>query len=318
MRLSAALSSAFLLALAPAALAFQEPPPAPPKAEEAPAAGPPAAPAAPARHENKITDEAKAAIAAYEKVVYSPVALGLKEMKGSLLMKVIMPGMEDAEPMEGMPDTSVRFGITFTAPKTVAIEASTDNPMLMQAIGQMKQGVQQMVMSGMGILDPQEAEFDMSLATEGGAKVLVISTYEKGAVQGEMRLTLDAVGLPSKGCMKATDPNTGMEQTIDMTFTYVKDGERHRLDKQTVTIPMFPDPLESNFTYAESEGIKVLSGIHMKGPMGMTFSYKYTELSINGKKVALPEETKKEATKAEEPKAEAPPVKEAEAEKKAE
>ena len=52
--------------------------------------------------------------------------------------------------------------------------------------------------------------------------------------------------------------------------------------------------MDASFLYAETDGFKVLVGIHTKGPMGMTFSYKYSDLSVNGKKVALPEPPKKE------------------------
>jgi hypothetical protein len=197
--------------------------------------------------------------------------------------------------MEGMPDMSVKFVIAFTAPKTLTVEASTENPMLMNSVDQMKKGVEMMVFNGMGIMEPQEAEYDMEVVTEGGVKSLVTKTYDKGAPQGELHLVVSAEGLATKGQMKVTDPNSGMEQTFDLAMTYVKEGDRYRLDSQSVTVPMFPDPLVSKFTYSDAEGIKVLTGIETKGIMGMTLGYKYSELTVNGKKVVLAEAKKETA-----------------------
>ena len=45
---------------------------------------PPAAPPAAAKHVNKISDEAKALLDGSRGKAYSPVALGLKEMKGTI------------------------------------------------------------------------------------------------------------------------------------------------------------------------------------------------------------------------------------------
>lgn len=308
---SAVLSFAAVLAFAPAALAQE--PPAPPKPPEPPAPAAPApapAPAAPAKHENRISAEARALFDAYEKTAYSPVALGLKELKGTMVMKMEMPGMEGMEGMEGMPDMSVRFGIDFKAPKTVSIDVKTDNPMLAGNADQMKQGVRSLLLNSMGILEPSDdQEFDADVAVEAGAKTLVLKLYNRNKPMGDLRLTLDAGGLPTKGKMTAVDPDMGMEQTIDIAFQYAKDGDRYRLEKQTITLSMMPEPMEYALTYAPAGDFKVVSSMNMKGPMGMNFAYRFTELSVNGKKVELPSEAKPETKKEElKPAMPVPPV----------
>ena len=59
---------------------------------------------------------------------------------------------------------------------------------------------------------------------------------------------------------------------------------------------MLPEPMEFSFDYAPAGDFKVLSGIRMKGPMGMSFTYRYTDLTANGKKVELPAAAGKTAT----------------------
>jgi hypothetical protein len=317
MRLSTSALAALLL-LAPAAAAQEPPaPPVPPKAPEAPAApAAPAkgeeAPAKPAKHENKVTPEAKAAWEAMGKVLYNPVALGLKELKGKMVMKMEMAGMEDMggmEGMEGMPEMKMDVSIDFKAPKTVEIAVTTDNPMLQQAVGQIQQQVRSQFLASCGIMEPPaEQEFDASLETKEGAKVLVVKFYEKNEPQGEMRMNLDAAGLFSKGTLTQTDANTGMEMSMDITYKYLKDGEAHRMDRMEIVHPMFPEPMETVMQYHDTGEFKVMTGMRTKGPMGMNFLFGYSELTVNGKKIDLPKEEKKAEPKKETPADGAAPV----------
>ncbi len=304
---SAALALIAAIASSPAAFAQEPPAPMPP----APAAAParpdekPAAPAKPAKHENKVTPAAKAFFDGMAAKAYNPVALGLKELKGTMEMNMQMPGMEDMEEMEGMegmPKMTVVFAIDFKAPKTIAVEASTENPMLMQAAEQLKQQVKQLFLYGMGTMEPDSSsEYDADVVVEKlegkESKVLLIKVFEKNEPKGEMRMSVDANGLPAKSVVTMVDENSGMEQTMDMTFEFAKDGEAYRLVKQIITHPMLPEPMETAMTYSEAGGFKVATGIHSSGPMGMTFGFAYTDLTVNGKKVELPKVEKKGAEK---------------------
>ena len=318
-----ALAFVAALAFAPAALAQDPPPPpAPGGAAPAPAAAPAKAqekPAAPAKRENKVTDAAKAMFESMGKKAYNPVTMGLKELKGTMEMTMQMPGMEDMEGMEGMPEMKIVFAIDFKAPKTIGVEASTDNPMLMQAADQMKQQVKQLILYGMGTMEPDAAaEYDADVVVEKAGdketRALVIKVYEKGEARGEMKMTVDANGLPGKSVVTVSDPNTGMEQTMDITFEFTKDGEAYRLVKQIINHPMLPEPMEAVMSYSDAGGFKVLTAINSTGPMGMTFGYNFTKLSVNGKDVECPkpgkkgEEKKPDEKKPEEKKGDAAPA----------
>ncbi len=325
---SVAAALALALAFAPAALA-QDPPPTPPPAPPAPPAPPkdpapapaapvpapgapaaPAKPAVPAKHENKVSPEAQSAYEGMRKVTYNPVALGLKDLKGTMEMKIEMPGQEGNEGMEGMPEMKVTFAIDFKAPKTINVEASTDNPMLMQAADQMKQQVQQFVLNSTGTMEPGSgAEYDADLVTEKGAKVLVLKLFDKNEAKGTLRMTLDANGLPGKGVLTQEDPNMGGEMSINIDFQFGKEGDLYRMDRMVITHPSLPDPMEMVMLYSEAGGFKILTGVKSGGPMGMSFTYAYTDLTVNGKKVDLPKPApKKVEEKPAAPPAAAPPA----------
>jgi hypothetical protein len=265
-------------------------PPAPPPAN--PAAPAPAAPAKPAKHENKVSDAAKAAYEGMNASLYNPIARGLKEFQGKAAMKMEFPGMGEAE---GMPPMVVDIAIAFTAPEKVTVDASTDNPMLAQAADQLKQQVQQLVAMGHGTIKPMEEEYDADLEEKDGVKTLVLKLYKDNEPRGDMRLTLGDAGLPSKGVLKAMDPNMGMETTLEFGFHYAKVGDKYRLEKQTVTHPMMPGPMETKISYLSAGEFDVLHSFETSGIMGSgTISFKYSELTVNGKKLDLPAAAKVE------------------------
>jgi hypothetical protein len=288
------IAAALLGAAAVPALAQDGPPPPPvppappPAAPTAPAPAP--APAAPAKHENKISDAAKAAFDGMAKQLYNPVELGLKELQGKMKMVMQMPGMDESS---GMPPMVVDFSIAFKAPEDLNVIASTDNPMLAQAADQLQEQVKHVFKLGVGSAKFGPEEFDADLVEKDGAKSLVLKIFAKNEPKGEMVLSLDANGLPTKGVMKQEDPNMG-EVSIEIGFTFVKEGEKYRLEKQVVQHPMMPEPLSTVVTFQEAGGFKVPSAIDTTGGMGMTFTFRYTELTVNGKKVELPAEKKPE------------------------
>ena len=262
------------------------PPPVPPAPPPAAPAAPAPAPAVPAKHENKLTDAAKAAFDAMAKQLYNPVELGLKELQGKMKMNMQMPGMDESS---GMPPMVVDFAIAFKAPEDLTVTASTDNPMLAQAADQLQEQVKHVFKLGVGSAKFGPEEFDADVVEKDGAKTLVLKIFARNEPKGEMRLTLDANGLPTKGVMKQEDPNMG-EVSIEIGFTFVKEGEKYRLEKQVVQHPMMPEPLATVVTFQEAGGFKVPSAIDTTGGMGMTFTFRYTELTVNGKKLELPAE----------------------------
>lgn len=277
---SLALSLAALLALAPASLA-QEGAPAP-KKEEAPAA-----PAA-EKHVNKVSDAAKAAFEAAEKLLYSPVGLGLKELKGTIEMKMQMAGME--EEVEGMPQMGMSFTIEFKAPREMTVGAKGGEMFGPGAGENMARSVKSLVLNSMGVIVPAgDDEYDADIVTENGKKILILTSYEKNVKQGEMRMTIGDNGLPTTGDMTMIERMPGgrtMEQKGKMGWVFAKDGDLWRLEKQTIEVPMAPAPMEYRIEYSEAGGFKVPTKFLMDMG-GMAFGYRFTELTVNGKVVDL-------------------------------
>lgn len=314
MRSAVLVAFAAVLAAAPMALA-QDPPPAPPAPPPAPAPAPapkaedpapvPAAPkpaekpAAPAKHVNKVTDAAKAALEVIRKGCYDPVTAGLKEYKGKLVLKIEMEGMEE---MEGM-DFRVDFAVDFKAPSTLGIEATTDNPMLEAQVPQIKTLVERFARFSRGDFSPaSDTEHDMDVAVEGDKKFLVIQTYEENTSRGALKLALGANGLPGKGVMTVMDPNMGISQDVSVECRFAKEGELSRIEKFVIDQGNGEDALEFSLAYVDAGGVKVMSGISatIQTPMGPgAMDFRYETLSVNGKAVELP---KKEPKKKEEAK----------------
>ncbi|MCK6480135.1 MAG: hypothetical protein HUU06_01620 [Planctomycetaceae bacterium] len=280
------LTLAALLAVAPVSLAQEG---APKPEGGAPA---PAAPAAPAKHVNVITDAAKAAFEAMEKIMYSPVVQGLKDLTGTIEMKMEMAGMEGQDMGGGM-GMGMSFDVTFKAPKDIKVGSKGGEMFGPQADG-MKEGVKQIILNSLGIWVPVgDEEYDADLVTEEGKKVLVVTSYKDNKKQGVFRLTLADNYLPVAATatnevemMPGTKP---VEQTVKMKWQFAKDGDLHRLEKWTVEVPMMPTPIEYVLEYADAGGFKLPVKFVMDlSAMGMTSGYRFTSLTVNGKAVELP------------------------------
>lgn len=314
---------ALIAALAFAPAAFAQDPPAPPAGGATPAPAPakpdekpaPAKPAAPAKHENKVTDAAKGAFEAIHKAMHDPVAAGLKELQGNLVFKIefeAMEGMEDQmAAMEGM---KIDFAVDFKAPTTLAVSGKTDNPMLEMQLEHTQRLVEMFLLFSSGVFEPKAGtEFDADVVTVEGKKSLVLSTFEKNVAGPVMKFGLEANGLPGKGTMTMIDPMMGIEQTVDTEFKFQKDGEKFRFEKYSITQPGSPEAVEFAATYADLGGFRLLSGIQagLQTPMGAAkLLFKYDSLKVNGTKVELPKEAPKktEPAKTEETKGEEKPV----------
>ena len=82
------------------------------------------APAAPARHVNKVTDAARAAFDRMGKAMYSAVNAGLKDLTGTMEMK--MEAAAEGSRRAGMPAMSLAYAVTFKAPGDLKVEARGD------------------------------------------------------------------------------------------------------------------------------------------------------------------------------------------------
>lgn len=259
-------------------------------AEEAP----PPKPEAPARHENKVTSEAKAAFEAWQKLLYRPTDHGLKELAGTVEMRHEMAGMEGMGGTgAGMPDMTLRFAVSFRAPATMEVAAKGNSPMFPpQAAEGMGRSLKSLLLNALGVFAPEgdDAEYDAEVAAEEGRKVLVVTTYEKGARQGAVRFTLDDRGLAASGAAVFTEKGPGGSATevrARLGFEYAKEGDRFLLVKKKVEISIAPAPFEYAVEYADAGGFRIPVKT-TTGMQGMNMVYRFADLTVNGKKVDLP------------------------------
>jgi len=286
-RIAVALAAA--LALAPAA-----------SAQDAP---PPTGPAAPAKHENKITDAAKAAFEKMEKAAYSAVAAGLKDLSGTVDMAI--EGGEAGAKMQAMGGMNASFQVSWKAGEELKVEPKGEpqGPMKMM-VGNMKNMAGSMLRMGLGLMKPAEGEeYDADAVVEGGKTVLTIIHYKNGAETSRAAMTLDDRGLIES--VKATSkaaaggaggppggPGAGHRgapggEEPAIRYTWKKEGDRWLLEKMSAQAG--PRSFEMTPVYTDAGGFKLLTSWSMGGGMGgMTFGFRFTDLVVNGKPVTLP------------------------------
>lgn len=289
-------SLAALLAAAPAVLAQDAPAP---KSGETPAA-----PAAPARHENVVTEAAKAAFEAMEKAMSSPLAQGLKDFQGTIEMKMETMGRA------GM---SMSVSVGFKAPRDLKVWAK-DEKASGPAFEQLKEPVKGIVLNALGLYMPSgDDEFDADIVTENGKKVLVWTTYSKTGTQ-TLRFGIGDDGMPTVGTFTAKEKMPGgmeMDQKGKFSWVFEKDGDLNRLQKQVFEVesPMAMK-VEYVVSYSDAGGFKMPTKFVVE-LMGTKIGYRFTDLTVNGKKVELGADAKAPAKEGGEakPPAKAPPGK---------
>jgi len=313
MRTRAFAASAGLLLFVPLALAQDTPTPkpAPPMpGEEKPA---PAAEAKPAtkveRHVNKITAEAKALFEKFDKLVYSPIRAGLKDLSGTVKME--MDFGEGMEEMAAMGGGDLAFSVTFKAPAEVSVapagekegEAGRNSPMRMMKEG-MTQSVRGSVRTMLGLVRPSdEDEYDVEVKTEEGRSVLYYTYFLKGVETSHSAMVLGTNGLPESATVtpKRDPASRRPDGKSSIKFTWAKEGELYRAEKMRVEEPGAPGAMESTFSYADTGGFKVAYQWKMTiAGSPMSCGFRFTDIVVNGKKVDLP---KPAAEKAAAPKA---------------
>lgn len=270
-------SLAACLALAPAAAAQEGAPPAGEK------------PAAPARHVNRITDAAKGAFEAMERLMSSPLAQGLKDFQGTIEMATEF-GKDSG--MGEMPSMGMSFDVSFKMPRELQIAAKGGEKYAMFGPGfldGMKDSVRSVVLRGIGVYLPlDQDEYDADLVTEEGKKVLVLTYYSAGEPKRTIRMVLADNGLPSIGTMSTFENGPGgaaTEQKWRTSWVFAKDGEKFRLEKQVMeTDTPMKLRIELQVSYADAGGFQM--PIRFVTDMGMMKSgFRFSDLTVNGKKV---------------------------------
>lgn len=267
----------------------------------------PAAPAAPAKHENKISPEAKAAFEKMEKIANCPVRQGVNEAAGTITAE-----------MMGMP---VTMKFTFKAPAAVKVEPDENMQGQMEMAGrQMARGAERTLKVMFGVFRPaDDEEFDAEMTKKDGKDVLVITNYKDGAEQGKSELTLDANGLIASGVGTTKVGPEKREAKSEAVYSWAKSGDTYRLEKLEMTSarPGGGGPgsgrggqgggmgggqggkIAITLTYTPFEKTAIATSWKTElGGMSMVYESRISELTVNGKKVeiAKPAEAKKPET----------------------
>ena len=243
------------------------------------------------RHKNQVSDAAKAAFDRMDKVLYRPVAAGLKDLEGTLTMKMDMPGMEG---MQGMPDMSCTYTVTFQAPSALKVQIAKggEGPMAMMA-GGMKRAAESLMRVSLGLHPTDEDEFDADAKSVDKKTSLTIVRYEKNVETSRQEMTLDDLGriesvsTTMKGGADGRPAmgGPGGEQTAKTQYTWAKEGDRWIVEK--LASSSGPMNFEIVPTFVDAGGFKLIQSFAMKGEgqMEMNFGFSFTDLTVNGKKI---------------------------------
>ncbi len=229
---------------------------------------PPVAPPAPARAaESSVTPEAKAALAKMNAAIDRPVAKGLRSMTG--IVEVTSA------------NGPVTVDVSFAAPATFKAEASGRKEGL--ALGMLKAA-----MNGVGPADDEP--IDVETTRKDGHDILVLTSHGTAGWSSRSEYTLDADGLPVSGLHTRTHVVGGVERVDNSTVSFVwsKIGETHRLAKMEMTIGA-TTTMSTTLAYEEFDGIPIATSWKTEVVAGQrqAFDYRFTELTLNGKKVEI-------------------------------
>lgn len=274
---------AAVAAMALAALAF-----AAPAQETEPEKEPPPPPA---KHVNQVSPEAQACIDAIGKAMYSPVAAGLKRLEGTMI------STEDG----GTEAVTVEF----REPADLEVTDVAKDPPNGREKGATESSISRFVRSillesfGREPFLPELAsgEYDASVAIEGEKKVLLLKGWSGGEPFSESRYTLDADGLPASST--GTDGTGGDALRTTRSFEYARVGAKFvlvRHVKKFRDVPMLGGVEIAN-TWTDVDGLRILTAMELKVPIGGPVLTRWKELTVNGKKVELPAEEKPPAPK---------------------
>jgi hypothetical protein len=272
-------------ALAFAAGARADDPPAPPvkpaKPEPAPAS---------AKHENKVSDEAKAAYEKMEKAANCAATKGMKEATGTVSMQ--LPGA--ATP------TTEKF--TFKSPGEVKIEAPQGGEGggggggRGRGMGRGGPGGGQLAQSvlryALGAFRPAgDAEYDASVATKDGKSVLTVTMFKDNAETMHTDYALDANGLPAAATTSRSFKDrqgAQHESKTDVAFTWTKSGDVWRLDKIESSTKMGENTVTTSteISYVDAGGLAFPSGWKSQ-TMGGAIESHVADLVVDGKKIEI-------------------------------
>ncbi len=248
-------------------------------------------PPPPAKHVNQVSPEAKACIEAIGKAMYSPVAAGLKRLEGTMTST------------EGSGTEAVT--VEFREPADLKVVDVEKDPPNGREKGATESSISRYVRAlllesfAMEPFLPELAsgEYDADLVPDGEGKALRLKGWFEGEFVYESMVTLDKNGLPSSST--GTEGTGGDALRTARTFEYARVGGKFvlvRHVKKFVDAPILGG-VEVASTWTEVDGLRILTAMELKVPLGGPVLTRWKELTVNGKKVDLPPEEKPPAPK---------------------
>jgi len=161
-------------------------------------------PPAKAKHENKVTPEAKAAMEKYARLVYRPTDHGLVSLSGA----IVQAGAGDAKPRP----------FSFKAGGHLDVESA---PGVDPASGRAKMGQFMLgapleaTLAGISLTDGDE--YDAQFVDRDGVRTLLVTQYGDGRERSASSFTFDANGL-----VAATELGAGPALSGQMRFAWEK------------------------------------------------------------------------------------------------
>lgn len=247
---------------------------------------PPAAkpPAAPAKHENVVSPEAKSALEKIAKAVNGPLQK-IKEATGTIVA--------------AFPKGAQTMKFTAKAPGVVAVEAAagggagTEGGRGMGGGRGVGRQVEPILGYALGLFDlADDVEHDASVEQKDGKDVVSLTTYKFGEVVERRVITTNADGLPATAVVtrygmraQGGGPIQKAEQVNNVNYAWTKNGDSWRLDK----IDTKSDKAATSiaFTYLDAGGVSFPATWTLTFPNGVTMATKVTELVVDGKKAEI-------------------------------
>jgi hypothetical protein len=238
-------------------------------------------PPAKAKHENKVTPEARAAMEKYARLVYRPTDHGLVSLSGA----IVQAGAGDAKPRP--------FSFEKAGHVDVAIAPGADSSSGRAKMGQVMLGAPlEATLAGISLTDGDE--YDAEFVDRDGIRTLLVTRYRDGVERSPSSFTFDANGL-----VAATELGAGPGPPGRMRCTWEEAGERYRLAGLDIDAPLGGGAgsmhLRYRMTYATLGGVDLVtsyefeaSGTDGKQEMAKRCTFALVDVLVNGTKVDVP------------------------------
>jgi hypothetical protein len=259
---------------------------------------PPKAPAPPvaAKHENKISPEAKAAFEKMAKAVNGPLQKGVKEATGT----VVVEGPQGA--------MTFKFTVKDGAVSVESAAPAGGGPGgggggggrggMGGGARMWSRQIEGYMGYALGVFNPSDdVEHDATVETKDGKEVVAVVHFRGGEPTERRELSTNADGLVASAVITRSgikggggDPMKRAEQVNNATYSWTKSGDAWRLDK--VEIKSSGATTTVALVHLDVAGSAFPASWTMTMSAGASVKSKVTELTVDGKKVEIKDEAK--------------------------